>query len=115
MPWSTCSIVRRTTPEVKGDAYSKIATRGWARDILKFQKKGGHWESRRTLYRPKYTATNWRAIVLSDLGLTSEDGRIRATADLFFEDWLGDGDGNIFKGEICIVGNTARMLTRFGL
>jgi hypothetical protein len=102
----------KNDPEVR-EAYSKIPTKGWASDILKLQKKGGYWESRKTLYRPKYTATNWRALVLSDLGLTSEDSRIRATADLFFEDWLGDGD-NVFNDEICIVGNTARMLTRFG-
>lgn len=79
----------RNDPEVR-EAYSKIARRGWARDILKLQNKAGYWESRENLYIPKYTATNWRAIILSDLGLTSEDSRIRATSDLFFEDWLGD-------------------------
>jgi hypothetical protein len=102
----------RDDPKVR-ETRSKIATEGWAHDILKLQKKGGYWESRKTLYRPKYTSTNWRAIVLSDLGLTSEDSGIRAASDLFFEDWMGDGE-NIFKDEICIVGNTARMLTRFG-
>jgi len=103
----------RNDPEVR-EAYSNIARKGWACGILKLQHKAGYWESPKSLYNPKYTATNWRAIVLSDLGLTSEDSRIGLTSNLFFEDWLDEKKENIFKEEICIVGNTARMLTRFG-
>jgi len=100
-------------PEVR-EAYSNIARKGWARDILKLQHKAGYWESRESLYNPKYTATNWRAIVLSDMGLASGDSRIELTSNLLFKDWLDEKEENIFKEEICIVGNTARMLTRFG-
>ena len=96
------------------EAYSAIAKRGWARDILAQQNPAGYWASRKDLYRPKYNATNWRAIVLSDLGLTSRDKRIKRAADLFFEDWLSITKENIFNDEVCIVGNTARFLTRFG-
>jgi hypothetical protein len=79
------------------DAYSKISHRGWARDILKLQKPRGYWEPTEPswrknllewiefLYRPKYLATNWRALVLADLGLTSNDKRIKKIADLFFD------------------------------
>ena len=96
-------------------AYSNISKKGWAFDILRKQKEKGYWESRKSLYRPKYTATNWRAIVLSDLGLTSENKNIRKAADLFFKYWLALPSGdNIFNDEVCIVGNAARMLTRFG-
>ena len=67
------------------------------------------------LYRPAYISTNWRAIVLSDLGLTSKESRIRRIADLFFKYKLKPGSMvNIFNDEVCIVGNAARMLTRFG-
>jgi hypothetical protein len=112
-------------PEVR-EAYSTIPRGGWAKEILRLQKPGGYWEPSEPkptnvrgwldfLYRPKYTATNWRAIVLSDLGLTSKDRRIERIAELFFKYKLRLGSMvNIFNDEVCIVGNTARMLTRFG-
>ena len=106
------------------EAHSRISRHGWARDILRLQKPGGYWEPKEPttvhawldfLYRPKYIATNWRALVLSDLGLTSKDRRIRAVAELLFKYKLRLGSMvNIFNDEVCIVGNTARMLTRFG-
>ena len=109
------------------EAYSKIPHGGWAKDILKLQKPGGYWEPRvpswqkdllgwtEFLYRPKFVATNWRALVLADLGLTSKDKRIKKIADLFFDYKLRLGSSfNFFTEEACIVGNTARMLTRFG-
>jgi len=108
-------------------AYSEISHRGWANDILKLQKPDGFWERKKPswskdvlgwiefLYRPKYLATNWRALVLADLGLTNKDERTRKIADLFFGYKLQLGSSfNFFTEEACIVGNTARMLTRFG-
>ena len=104
----------RDDPEVR-EAYSEISKKGWALGILNRQKPEGYWQSKRSLYRPKYTATNWMALVLSDLGLTEENKRVRKTADLFFKQWLPIPSAtNIFNDEVCIVGNTARMLTRFG-
>jgi hypothetical protein len=94
------------------EARSEIASRGWAKDIFDAQKPGGFWESREDLYRPKYLATNWRAIVLADLGLTAEDPRIEATCSLFFSEWMPKG--KFEEGEVCIVGNFARTLARFG-
>lgn len=71
--------------------------------------------SDKSLYRPKYIATNWMALILSDLGLTKDNPRIAKTAGQYFDRWLReDSSDNIFKDEVCIVGNTARMLTRFG-
>jgi hypothetical protein len=100
-------------PDVK-KAHSEIPRRGWASDILSREKPEGYWESSKSLYRPKYTATNWMALVLSDLGLTKDDPRIAKTAELFFREWMDDNKENIFKDEVCIVGNTARYMTRFG-
>jgi hypothetical protein len=93
--------------------YSDIPRRGWALDILRKQQPRGYWETEKDLYRPKYTATNWMALILSDLGLTLKNKQIRETADLFFRNWMRE-EPNIFHEEVCIVGNTARMLTRFG-
>jgi hypothetical protein len=95
-------------------ARSEIPKRGWASDILRRRKPGGYWESGKDLYRPKYTATNWMALVLSDLGMTKDDSRIAETAELFFKEWMDDKKENIFKDEVCIVGNAARFMTRFG-
>lgn len=98
------------------EAYSNISKRGWVFDILSKQKADGYWESKKSLYRPKYTATNWRVIVLSDLGLkASNNSSVRRAASLFFKEWLSlPSAENIFNDEVCIVGNTARMLTSFG-
>ena len=110
-------------PDVR-EAHSRIPRVGWAREQLKLQKPKGFWEAHEPrnvhewlefLYFPAYVATTWRAIVLADLGLTSSDPRIRKTADRFFEYKLRLGTMvNIFNEEVCNVGNTARMLTRFG-
>ena len=100
-------------PEVQ-KAYKEIPKRGWAAAILAKQKSEGYWESRGDLYRPKYTATNWMALILSDLGLNKENLKVKKTAKLFFNHWLDPQKENVFKDEVCIVGNTARMLTRFG-
>ncbi|MCL4519161.1 MAG: hypothetical protein M1587_08205 [Thaumarchaeota archaeon] len=105
---------KEADPDVR-EALSQIPKKGWASKILALQKAKGNWEKESDLYRPKYTATNWRAIVLSDLGLTSKDKRIEKTANLFFKYWLAPPPAeNVFNDEVCIVGNTARMLTRFG-
>ena len=99
------------------EAYSDISKKGWAFGILNLQKPGGRWKSKPkgSLYGPKYTATNWMALILSDLGLTKENKRVRKAADLFFKEWLAiPSMTNIFNDEVCVVGNTARMLTRFG-
>ncbi len=67
------------------------------------------------LYFPPYRSTNWRALVLADLGLDSTDPRIRKIADLFFEFKLRlSSPYNFFHEEVCIAGNTARAMTRFG-
>jgi hypothetical protein len=101
-------------PEVKA-SFSQISKRGWAFDILNLQGRAGNWDSLRSLYRPKYSATNWRALVLSDLGLTAQNSKIRKMVNLFFKDWLSlPSMTNIFNDEVCVVGNTARMLVRFG-
>jgi len=102
-----------TNPKVRV-TLSEIPRRGWAADILKRQHPEGYWGSAKNLYRPKYTATNWMALVLSDLGMTRDDPRIARTADLFFRYWMDEGKENIFGDEVCIVGNTARFMTRFG-
>ena len=105
-------------------ARSRIARVGWARDQLQTQGPKGFWEAREPknvqewvnfLYFPTYLATNWRALVLSDLGLDATHPRIKRIAELIFEYKLRLGSPfNFFHEEACISANTARMMTRFG-
>jgi len=104
-------------PEV-AKASSQISMKGWAASILKAQMPDGRWETKSPstpLYGPKYTSTNWMALILSDFGFTKASPRIRKVADLYFKEWLSlPSWGNAFNDEVCIVGNTARMMTKFG-
>jgi|HubBroStandDraft_1064217.scaffolds.fasta_scaffold03396_5 hypothetical protein len=108
----------REDPRVR-EAQRAIGRTGWAASILDFQWPDGHWvtpgTSGRELYRPKYVATNWLAIVLADLGMTRSDPRIRRTAEMILDRWSprgGDLSGK--TGEICVTGNAVRTLIRFG-
>lgn len=100
-------------------ARDEIGRKGWAAKILGEQHPGGQWSTAgttaRDLYVPKYVATNWRLIVLSDLGVPGNHPRIKRAADLLERRW--DGRDGAFGGrdsEACITGNAVRFLTRFG-
>lgn len=104
-------------PEVKA-AKKNIGTKGWAAEILAKQKPGGWWVREEMFYRPKYLSTNWMLLILSDLGLTKEDPRISRAAEMWMERFLkkdgGFGADGSNRSELCIVGNTARALVKFG-
>lgn len=110
-------------PEVR-KARSRIGRVGWAHEQLRQQGPKGFWEPREPkdvkewvdfLYYPIYNATNWRALLLSDLGLDSTDPRIKKIANLIFDYKLRlSSPFNFFHEEACISGNTARMMARFG-
>jgi hypothetical protein len=100
-------------------ALKAIGRDGWAASLLDHQWPDGHWVTPGTsggeLYRPKFIATNWLAIVLADLGMTRTDPRIRRTAELILDRWSPrDGDLSGRGGEICVTGNAVRTLIRFG-
>jgi hypothetical protein len=106
-------------PEVV-KAQTEIGKTGWAARILEDQHPDGHWGLIRVgdsdLYQPKYFATNWRLLVLSDLGITVEDPRIARATDLVFKYWDLGAEG-VFgqpESELCITGNVVRMMQRFG-
>ncbi len=108
-------------PEDDGEveaAREEILRRGWAADILAGQHPGGWWIHEESLYSPKYLSTNWMLLILSDLGLTREDPRIDAACRLWIRRFAkedgGFGTEGMKTGHLCIVGNTARALVRFG-
>ncbi len=109
-------------PEDDGEvrrARALIGREGWAARLLGEQLSPGQWSTAgttgRDLYVPKYVATNWRLIVLSDRGVPGTHPRIRKATELLKRRW--DGRRGAFGGsdsEACITGNAVRYLTRFG-
>ena len=108
-----------------GRAKKEIGRKGWAAKILSEQHPDGQWATKGTsafeLYRPKYVSTNWRLLVLADLGLTGKNPRIRKAVALFLRRYAGSktarspSGGLGYRGsEVCFTGNAARMLVRFG-
>jgi hypothetical protein len=122
------SVRLRYWTEVEGrpetDARVRAARRelgraGWAAEILSEQFPDGHWVTPGSgpseLYRPKYIVTNWRLIVLSDLGMDRRDPRVRRAAEIVLRRWSGGkGDLSGRGGEVCVTGNAVRTLTRLG-
>jgi hypothetical protein len=102
-------------------ARRSIGQTGWAKDILHRQLKSGFWGTERSLYRPKYVASNWMLLVLSDLCVTREDPRIENGCTRWI-DWFASKDGGFVGsnkggakyGHLCTTGNTARALVKFG-
>lgn len=114
---------RADDPDVK-EARSRISRVGWGAEQLRLQGPKGFWERREPrnvseyvdfLYFPPYLSTNWRALVLAELGLNSTHPQIRKIADLMFGYKLRTSSPfNFYHEEVCISANCARMLTRFG-
>jgi hypothetical protein len=104
-------------PEVR-EAKESIEKKGWAAGILAKQSPKGWWVDGGGLYRPKYVSTNWMLLVLSDLGLTKEVPAIRKACELWIEHFSKDDGGFGMDGSksshLCVVGNTARALVKFG-
>lgn len=109
-----------SNPEVK-EALSLIPKHGWAASILNKQRPDGYWQTSEGLYRPKYTTSNWQLLVLSDLGVTAADPRVKKTCELFFDQryradggFGGKSKEGVSRSHFCGTGNAARMFVRFG-
>ena len=104
-------------PEVRS-AKESITNSGWAKDILDRQLPGGCWIDEKNLYRPKYVSTNWMLLILSDLGLTKEHPKIDKACQMWIKRFAtkdgGFDSSNGKRGHLCITGNTARALVKFG-
>ncbi len=69
------------------EVYAKIPEKGWAASILQRQDPKGTWAS--GFYQPKYLATNWQLLVLSDLGLTAQIPAVKKACDLYLAEVSG--------------------------
>jgi hypothetical protein len=99
-------------------AKALIPQRGWAAEILAQQDPSGWWARADSLYRPKYLATNWMLLVLSDLGLTRDEPGIAKACELWISQFAkpdgGFGIDHAAKSHLCTTGNMARSLVRLG-
>jgi len=105
------------TSEVEA-ARRNIPKIGWAKDILDKQLQSGCWASEKSLFTPKFHTTFWMLLILSDLGLTKEDSRIDRACQLWIKrNATKDGgfsESGKAGGHLCITGNSARALVKFG-
>ena len=100
------------------DARKNITNVGWAKDILEKQLPSGSWYHEKSLFNPTFEATFWKLLILSDLGLTREEPRIEKACQLWMER-NATKDGGFSQsgqksGHLCITGNSARALVKFG-
>lgn len=112
-------LLERPDDDAAVEARRQIGREGWAARILREQHPEGHWSTPGTsadeLYRPKYVATNWRLIVLSDLGVRGTHPRVGKALKLFLRRTGGPSGGFGGRGsETCFTGNAVRMLAQFG-
>lgn len=100
------------------DARAAIPRRGWAAEILAAQHPERWWQDGKSLYRPKYLGTNWMLLVLAELGLTREEPAVDAACRLWISRFARADGGfnteNASASHLCVTGNTARALVRFG-
>ena len=98
-------------PDVKS-AHAMIVKKGWAADLLSKQSEGGWWVTDKSLYRPKYTASNWMLLVLADLGLDRTEPHIRKACELWIERFAkpdgGFGTDNMGKKKRIVFGREYR-------
>ncbi len=95
-----------------------ISKVGWAKDILDRQLPSGCWVHEKSLFSPTFAATFWMLLILSDLGLTLEEPRVDKACQLWMErNRTKDGgfsSSGKSGGHLCITGNAARALVKFG-
>jgi hypothetical protein len=108
---------RESDPDVR-EARARMPTVGWGAEILAALDSAGWWAGGQSLYEPKYLATNWRLLVLADLGVRNDVREVRESCEL----WMarsplkggGVGGNAMGTGHHCYTGNMARALIRFG-
>ena len=109
--------IRDVSPSSSGAraARASIARHGWGAEILARQDPRGFWVARESLYRPKYSTTNWNMLVLADLGADPSHPQVRRGLDLMCKDYAHGANPFGKTGpHHCFTGNMARMMIRLG-
>jgi hypothetical protein len=70
--------------EELADARSSIPTSPVVAKIMAKQRPQGHWEGAESPYLPKYKASYWQIMILSELGMDKGDERVRRACEYIF-------------------------------
>ncbi len=108
---------RNASDKIVRPARQNLTRTGWAADLLAERNAEHAWGDPSHLYGPKYHATNWKLLVLADLGVTREDDAVRPSSDLWLNAFARPDGGFGTSGRnshVCVTANTARALVRFG-
>jgi hypothetical protein len=99
-------------------ARAEVPAKGWAKSLLDEQLPAGNWVSPgvsgRELYRPKYVSTNWKMLVLSELGATRSAPGVARAAELLLSTFAPAGELGGTSSEVCFTGNIVRMMANLG-
>jgi len=100
-------------------AKEAIGRQGWAAEILAEQNPDHcTWGPGPSYYRPKYISTNWKLLVLADLGMTREHPAVLAACERWMSDTASKGGGvganSVGTPHHCVAGNMARALIQMG-
>lgn len=89
------------------DLQDRIATQGWGKEFLSFQKPEGHWGDR--FYQPKWISTHYTVLDLRNLGISPKVEQIRSAISRVVWDLKGP-DGGIYpiganqNSDVCVNG-----------
>ena len=103
-------------PEVKWTK-ERISKHGWAAKILSRRRPSGRWATDESLWRPKYVATFWILLVLSELRVPRNAALIEScelVLNKFAKDDGGFGYDSMRTSEMCITANSFMLLSWFG-
>jgi hypothetical protein len=104
-------------PEIKLTKKS-IVNQGWARSLVEKLTPSESWDKKARIWQPKYSAPFWVLLVLSDLGLARDNLKIDKACQVWMNLFATeDGGFSAFskkEGHLCITGNMARALVKFG-
>jgi len=77
-------LCRSEDDEELVDAKSSIPTSEVVAKIMAKQRPQGHWGEEESPYLPKYKASYWQIMVLSELGMCKGDERVRRACEYIF-------------------------------
>jgi hypothetical protein len=81
------------------EAKSAISEYTSVKRIFSKQREEGYWENSNTPYVPKYKSTCWQIMILSQLGLSKENEKVRKACEFAFRFQCKDGGFTVFKEE----------------
>lgn len=89
------------------DLQSRIHEEGWAKQLMDFRQKNGHWGL--GFYQPKWTSTHYTLLELKNMAIHPDNEPIRETLELIFRhEKEKDGGinpaGSVKRSDVCING-----------